>query len=267
MVQELISYRIYWMMNSAWPNLHWQLFDYYLSPAGSYFGTKVGSRPEHVAYDYEEHAVYLINHHNALGGNDNGARTVSIDLIDPTGKVLSQQAITTETKPNTSKQLVTVSEIDGIKDVAFLKLVLQDSSSKAVLSRNVYWLSAKNDTLDWADSTWYYTPLTSYADYTSLSKLRNATMEASVQSLPDSKDGMSNLTLVLENKSDVPAFFIRLVLADEQTQDAITPVYWSDNYVTLFPREMITLTVGFNSSGNSSPVVEVSGGNIPTRVV
>ncbi|KAL1962227.1 hypothetical protein VTN77DRAFT_9883 [Rasamsonia byssochlamydoides] len=256
---------IYWMMNGAWPNLHWQLFDYYLSPAGSYFGTKVGARPEHVAYNYEEHAVYLINHYNALAGNDNGARTVSIELIDPTGKALSRQNITTQTKPNSSKRLVTVSGINKIKDVAFLKLVLQDSSN-AVLSRNVYWLSSKNDTLKWKATTWYYTPVTSYADYTALNKLANATVTASVQPGQSNKEGTSSLSVVLENKSDVPAFFIRLVLTDEGTDDAIAPVYWSDNYVTLFPRESLTLTVEY-PSGSSSPAIEISGRNIPTSLV
>ena len=31
---------IYWMLNSAWPSLHWQLYDYFLNPAGAYFGAK-----------------------------------------------------------------------------------------------------------------------------------------------------------------------------------------------------------------------------------
>lgn len=43
---------IYWMLNNAWPSLHWNLFDYYLRPAGSYFGTKVAGRMEHVVFDY-----------------------------------------------------------------------------------------------------------------------------------------------------------------------------------------------------------------------
>lgn len=53
---------IYWMLNSAWPNLHWQLFDYYLSPMGAFYGTKRGTRFEHVAYDYQTESVWLINH-------------------------------------------------------------------------------------------------------------------------------------------------------------------------------------------------------------
>ena len=35
---------IYWMLNNAWPSLHWNQFDYYLHPGGSYFGTKVGEQ-------------------------------------------------------------------------------------------------------------------------------------------------------------------------------------------------------------------------------
>lgn len=78
-------YRIYWMMNSAWPNLHWQLFDYYLNTAGCFFGVKVGARPEHVSYNYENNTIYLINRLNTLGSVDDGSRSVSVDLIDTAG--------------------------------------------------------------------------------------------------------------------------------------------------------------------------------------
>lgn len=255
------------MLNGAWPNLHWQLFDYYFSPAGSYFGTKMGARPEHVAYDYEAHTVYLINRHNALAANDTGKRTVSIDLIDTTGKTLSRQNITAQTKPNSSQQVANVTGINQIKDVAFLRLVLEDPTSNTVLSRNVYWLSSKNDVLEWDQTTWWYTPTTSYADYTALNKLANATVAVKVQPARSSTAGTTGLTVSLQNKSNTPAFFIRLVLTDTQTQDAITPVYWSDNYVTLFPQESLNLTVEFNLTASRSPAVEISGRNVPTSLI
>ena len=31
---------IQWMLDNAWPSLIWHLYDYYLVPAGGYFGTK-----------------------------------------------------------------------------------------------------------------------------------------------------------------------------------------------------------------------------------
>src|SRR5438045_3822635 len=119
------------MLNGAWPSLHWQLFDYYLKPAGSYFGAKVGTRPEHVSYDYDQKTIYLISH----SITSQGVRNVSIDLIDVNGKTLAQKEITTKALSNAAQQLGVVPGIDKIEDVAFLKLVLRDSSN-LVLSRN-----------------------------------------------------------------------------------------------------------------------------------
>src|SRR5437763_9206037 len=119
------------MLSGAWPNLHWQLFDYYLKPAGSYFGAKVGARPEHVSYDYDQKTVYLTSH---LISSE-GVRNVSIDLIDVNGKTLGQREITAKAPTNAAQQLGTVPGIDKINKVAFLKLMLRDSSN-SVLSRN-----------------------------------------------------------------------------------------------------------------------------------
>ena len=37
---------IQWMLNNAFPQMIWHLYDYYLNPAGSYFGAKKVSFPE-----------------------------------------------------------------------------------------------------------------------------------------------------------------------------------------------------------------------------
>ena len=39
---------IQWMLNNAWPSLIWHLYDYYLQPAGGYFGAKKACEPLHV---------------------------------------------------------------------------------------------------------------------------------------------------------------------------------------------------------------------------
>ena len=91
-------------MNSAWPNLHWHLFDYYLNPAGSYFGTKVGARPEHLAFTYDNATIYLINHFNTIKTEGNSSRLVHIDLIDSTGQTLYQHRLKVQTEPNHSQQ-------------------------------------------------------------------------------------------------------------------------------------------------------------------
>jgi exo-1,4-beta-D-glucosaminidase len=45
------------------------------------------------------------------------------------------------------------------------------------------------------------------------------------------------------------------------------PILWSDNDVTLWPGESLTLTAQFATPGAAAPVVEVSGWNAATRSV
>src|SRR5260370_33411513 len=53
---------IYGMLNNAWPALHWHLYDYFLNPAGAYFGAKIANEPVHIQYSYDTRAIMLVNH-------------------------------------------------------------------------------------------------------------------------------------------------------------------------------------------------------------
>ncbi|KAL6691444.1 glycoside hydrolase family 2 protein [Trichoderma pleuroticola] len=253
---------IYWMLNNAWPSLHWNQFDYYLHPAGSYFGTKVGSRFEHVAYNYQKKEIWVINH----SLDQTGARKVEIELIDTNGKQIAKQSVDTKTKANSGFKVADISsQVNNLSSVAFLRLVLSDSKGN-VLSRNVYWITKSIDTLDWDGSTWYYTQVTSFVDYTPLAKLSTAQVSLTTGSTRHAAGvpGTRTRTVTLENKSSVPAVFIRLTLVDKSGND-VNPVSWSDNYVTLWPKEKLQLEVGgWDASGDS---IQVSGRNIKATTV
>ncbi|KAJ5878385.1 hypothetical protein N7455_001850 [Penicillium solitum] len=249
---------IYWMLNSAWPNLHWQLFDYYLSPMAAYFGTKVGARVEHVAYDYESHEIWLINHSLDKSGN----RQIKVDFIDANGKELSGATVESNTNPHSSKVVASLAGIKKVKDVGFLRLTLSDSKSQAVLSRNVYWLSSTTDVLNWSKSNWYTTPVTKFTKYTKLEALKPATLKASLHSVElASDDGLTHAEVVLENQSAGPAVFIRLNAINTSENAEIAPIYWSDNYVTLWPKEQLRLTVAFEGDIKNT-LIEITGRNV-----
>ncbi|ETS87415.1 Exo-beta-D-glucosaminidase [Pestalotiopsis fici W106-1] len=241
---------IYWMVNNAWPSLHWNLFDYYLRPAGSYFGAKMGSRVEHVAYDYVQSSVYLINH----SLDRRGSRSVAVDAIDLNGNSIYSTSLTMATQPYTSKSVLVVPEISSNTTVMFLRLVLTNEENAAV-SRNVYWLTSTVDTLDWENSDWYYTPVTNYTDFTALDALQPASLTVSTTEC----DNGYGAIVVLENLSDVPAFFVNLNLVDAAGKD-ILPVTWTDNYVTLWPREKLEVQV--NSPSASAKSIVVKGKNV-----
>ena len=55
---------IYWMLNSGWTSLHWQLFDTYLDQNGAYYGAKKANEPLHIQYSYDTclQAVHQARH-------------------------------------------------------------------------------------------------------------------------------------------------------------------------------------------------------------
>ncbi|PNY27837.1 Exo-beta-D-glucosaminidase [Tolypocladium capitatum] len=242
---------IYWMLNNAWPSLHWHQFDHYMHPAGSYFGSKVGSRVEHVTYDYVRQSAWIIN--RSL--DRHGARRIDVELADLGGGLLSKQTLTVTTKANTAANAGKVSGLSRIENVAFLRLVLSDDRG-ATLSRNVYWLAKAVDALDWNNSTWYHTPVTKFCDFSALGDMKTATVSLKLVAATAASGGV--LELELENQSWVPAFFVRLNLVDEHGGD-VNPVFWSDNYVTLWPHEKLRLEVSYSGGGKK---VQVSGGNV-----
>lgn len=239
---------IYWMLNGAWPALHWALFDYYLHPAGAYYGVKAALGTgglEHVTYDYVRGAAVLVNRSQ----NRTGVRMVRAELINAAdGAIISNVTTSTKEKttvsmPNTSRTALTnIQGVATLKDVGLLRLTLLDGQSQtaSVLSRSVYWLSGSGvDTLDWDDSNWYYTPVSKYASFQSLDRLPAANVTVTRQAVTN---GTAGTTILLENHSAVPAVFVSLNLVDTAGAD-VTPVTWSENYVTLFPHEVLKLTV------------------------
>lgn len=249
------------MLNGAWPNLHWSLFDYYMNPIASYFGTKVGTRTEHVAYDYQAQTVYIINH----SLDRQGPRKVSIDLIDMNGKSLTSDEINTKTQPNSSKKLGKVPGISKIQDVGFLRLTLSDAKTGKQLSRTVHWLAPTVDVLAWDNSTWYHTPVSQYVDFTSLSSLAPADVKVEVHSRRKGPDVGSRV--VLKNKSDVPAFFIKLAAVDVAADEEVSPVFWSDNYVSLWPGEEVEVDLRFGKKRCGGVGVEFRGYNVERNMV
>src|SRR5207248_3944657 len=52
---------IFWMLNNAWPSVHWNLYDYYFKPGGGYFGSRKADEPLHILYDYQDRSVRVVN--------------------------------------------------------------------------------------------------------------------------------------------------------------------------------------------------------------
>ncbi|MER5506438.1 exo-beta-D-glucosaminidase [Streptomyces sp. NPDC002766] len=257
---------VYWMFNSGWTSLHWQLMDRYLDQGGAYFGAKKANEPLHVQYSYDDRSVVVVdNRHTAASG-----LTVRATLYNPDGTQKFDRT-STGVKVNGdgahATALTLPSSVSGLATTYLLRLTLTDGSGKEV-SRNVYWLSTKPDTLDWAHTDWYYTPTTSYADLKGLASMAQVSVSATASTA--SSDGTSTTTVTLRNTGSgrTPSLLTDVHLVDAKGRPVL-PVRWSDNEVSLWPGESVTLTAAYRTADlrGAAPNVRVSGWNTPELTV
>jgi exo-1,4-beta-D-glucosaminidase len=250
---------IQWMLNNAWPSIYWHLFDWYLQPAGGYFGAKKANEPVHVLFSYDDRSVVVVQ-----GRADRtpirGARLRSRILAVDGSELLARDTVF-DVPPDSSMRVFVLPEPAGLPAGAayFVDLRLTSADGQA-LSTNFYWLSTRADVL--ADtSTWYMTPVKSYADFTALRSMPAAAVNATASFSRRAGRGEARVTLT--NPSRSVAFFIRLQVTGQGGQEAL-PVLWDDNYVSLFPGEtrVVAANYAVRDLAGSAPKVVVSGWNV-----
>jgi exo-1,4-beta-D-glucosaminidase len=254
---------VYWMLNNAWPSLHWHLYDYFLNPAGAYFGARIANEPVHVQYSYDTHAIVLVNH--TLNSERGLQATIRVHNLDG-GLAFERRLQGIELAGNATRQLMTLPALAGLSPVYFIELELAHADGKSI-GRNVYWLSTQTDELDWAHSNWYLTPVTRYADLTALQSLPPATSEVQATMRREGDEVTATVTLTVPPSSKAVALFQHVSIKRSAGGEPMLPILWSDNDVTLWPGESLTLTAHFATPGAATPIVEVSGWNVPTQSV
>ena len=254
---------IYWMLNNAWPSLHWHLYDYYMNPAGAYFGAKKANELVHIQYSYNANDIVLVNH--ALDDVHGLQATIRVRNLD--GSVRYEKHLPgIDLAGNHTRTVATLPAIASLSPVYFIELDLASADGKP-LSRNVYWLSTQQDTLDWPHSNWYLTPVTQYADFTTLKSLPATTSEVHATTRREGKDEVTTVTLSVPASSKAVALFQHLSIRHDAHGELVLPIRWTDNDVTLWPGESITLTARYETQGIALPVVEVSGWNVPVQSI
>jgi exo-1,4-beta-D-glucosaminidase len=248
---------IQWMLNNAWPSMIWHLYDYYLCPGGGYFGAKRAMEALHPIYGYDDHSIWVVSsqYEDAKGLK----LTTKIYNLDMTEKFTQSNPV--DAPADSTAKIFTLPEIADLSPTYFVSLRLEDSSGKLAGS-NLYWLSTKPETLDWAKTTWWMTPTESYADYTALSQLPKVKLRVTDRSERKGEDEITHV--ILQNPSKSLAFFVRLKVDKGPKGDEILPVVWEDNYISLMPGEKREVTATYRASelGTAKPAVEVSGWNL-----
>ena len=246
---------VQWMLNSAWPSLYWQLYDYYQVPTAAYYSVKKANNPIQLIYNYGNNSIFVVNEQTT--DLQQGKAVVQVFGMD--SKLRNKQEIGIDVSNNVSQQIFS---LEPLSENVFLNLELYNEKGERIAD-NFYCLSNKADEYLWEETDWVYTPAKSYADFGNLSNIPivdNVNVEIK-------KTEEKGLYMVeLSNPSDFISFFNSLKLkTDEET--IVIPTFWSDNYISLLPGQKKTITCKFKNTETRQPYIEIKAWNSPTKKI
>lgn len=248
---------VQWMLNASWPKLYWQLYDYYLTPNGAYFGARKGCQPRNVVYNRAAKTVHVVNDtRKAFAG-----LKARVRIFDAASAKVYEKEVEAACEPGASAQVLDLNGVDAGSPLYFLDLQLSENGG--LVADNFYWLSTSPDALDPAHANWFMTPNTAFADFKGLSALPQAQVKVA------SRFGNGAGTITLTNTSDRLAFFLELGLVQGPGgKGEVRSALWEDNYLSIPPRESRTVRVRFDphelkgSLKGQAPRIRLAGWNI-----
>ena len=162
--------------------------------------------------------------------------------------------------PDSSKSILELGKLKGLTTTYFVDLRLLDKTGVEI-SNNFYWLSTKEEVLDYEADLGpfaFHTPSKVYADFTQLNELPKTQLGQSHYFEQDSEQ--QNIKVALKNNGDHIAFLINLKVVDKKTGELVLPIFWEDNFINLLPGEERMVCANFK--GTSEAELKVEGWNL-----
>jgi len=123
----------------------WHLYDYYLQPAGGYFGTKRPASLCTFSTPLRRRSIVVVNSVN----RDFRDLTAEVSLYDFNLRRLFHRKIALDSAADSVRRLLQIPDDHIGTDVHFVRLTITDKGGR-VLSTNFYWLPRKPSTYDWS---------------------------------------------------------------------------------------------------------------------
>jgi len=214
--------RLLWMTQPSWPSMLWGILSSDYDTQASYYGTKKACEPVHVQLDLATNDVQVIN------TTRDPLRQVHVDadVYALDGKLLlHRDAALNAAEDDATRALhLDLTPLLGNTTV-FVHLSLQSQGGK-LLSQNLYWRAASD------------------AGYRALDELppTHVTLAAHQVSTTASESG-TRIEVRLKNTNSVVALNTKLVTIRAADGSEVLPAFYSDNYISLLPGEVRTITV------------------------
>lgn len=254
-----------WKINSAFPDIQWQFYDWYLHPMVSLYAVRKACAKLAVQLCPLDRAVSVINNHfTAAEGLQVRAVAYDMDM-----NMLAEQSATVDVAANSYAEAFTLDLPETLiaVPVYFVKLAVHDPAG-VLLAENFYWLSPRLENAEtvFTDPDWRKfpanRPLLVPRDTPCFRELANLPVTEVAVTATATAEGVE---VVLTNPTDRLAFFLRVRVVREGEE--VLPVYWSDNYFSLLPGESKHLKVNHTAGGQAGLCMQVEGWNITPATV
>jgi exo-1,4-beta-D-glucosaminidase len=239
---EITSGFTQWKINSAWPDVQWQVFDWFLKPMVSYYFIKRANQPLHIQLGRIEPTVTVVNHSLTT----RTGLTARARAFDPAMRSLFEKQATVDVGVNCYRDVFDLPKPAESPPLYFVRLDLTDAAGNRVAD-NLYWLPAQEGQ-----------PMQSLHSLPPVKVAATCTIET--------RGAESAARVRVSNPTGQLAFFIQLALTQGRGGAEILPVHWEDNYFSLMPGESREITARFSAAdaGPAKPRLEVGGWNIET---
>ncbi len=219
---------VQWMLNSAWPSLYWQLYDWYGVPTAGYYGTKKACEPVQLIFDYDDRTVYAVSERP---DDTPVALKAGVRVYDASSRLIGEDSRDIYAGYRDVLPVFDLSRYDG--EPHFVALSVSDGSG--LLADNFYCIGAKDNEYEWGRTNWYITPITSWSDLGFAFSQRPAEVEMTVAW------GEGEAEVTLTNNSDTISY-MNILKAKDASGNLVVPAIWSDNFFPLEPGQKKTVT-------------------------
>lgn len=204
-----------WKNQNPWTSLRGQFYDVFLEQTGGFYGYQHGAAPLHVQLNLNDSSICVMNQTTS----EVSGLTVETELFGLHGNKLNQEQLQINVLANTYKIAGKLNLTQKPKGLYFVRLILKNKAGKTV-DENLYWLTnSPNDMQD-------------------LEKLEAAQFRIEVKN-----ENPGHYIANIKNSGEETAFFSRLKVVNKQTGELVLPVFFNDNYFTLFPGEQKQILV------------------------
>ncbi|MEG1005356.1 MAG: glycoside hydrolase family 2 TIM barrel-domain containing protein [Bacteroides sp.] len=231
---DITSGVMIWKLNSCWPDVCWQIYDWYLNPNAAYYFSKKAMEPVHIQLNANDFSISLINaSHETLENVTVTAKVINNDM-----KVAWEHSQQVTVSKDCYKEITKVPQCGKYSYNYFVKLELRDKEGK-LLSDNLYWFYSQHMDFFW---------------FTSMEKPK---LKEEVSVIREEDEYV--VSVCLKNESSGLSHFNHLTLQNARGEE-ISPVFWSDNFITLFPGEkkVVTARVAVSDAGEVAPTFVLS---------